>query len=193
MRDVEESVNVALGEPPGVARLETLVGDMGYCALEGLVELQTAGVRTPIPDPVGNRRVEKLSPEQRQALRAAKRTCRSASGRWLMQHRGEFCERSFVHVLDYGGARRTTLRGRENILKRYLIQAACLNLSILLRTTLGIGTVNRPGPPPPRYVPSFSWSSALGTGVACGAFDPDFSESYASLVSNSPAGRSSPR
>ena len=60
-----------------------------------------------------------------------------------MRHRGEFCERSFVHVLDDGGARRTTLRGRENILKRYLVQAACLNLSILLRHTLGIGTLKQ--------------------------------------------------
>jgi len=60
-----------------------------------------------------------------------------------MQHRGEFCERSFVHVLDYGGARRTTLRGRENILKRYFVQAACLNLSILLRHRFGLGTLKQ--------------------------------------------------
>jgi transposase len=143
VRAVEENLNAALGEPPGVARLETVVGDMGYCAVEALVELQNAGLRTAIPDPVRHRHVEKLPPEQRHALRAAKRTCASASGRWLMNHRGEFCERSFVHVLDYGGARRTTLRGRENILKRYLLQAACLNLSILLRATLGIGTLKQ--------------------------------------------------
>jgi hypothetical protein len=68
---------------------------------------------------------------------------RSRSGRWLMRHRGEFCERSFLHVLDYGGARRTTLRGRENVLKRYLVQAARLNLSILLRDMHGIGTLKR--------------------------------------------------
>ena len=143
VRDVEESVNAALGEPRGVARVETLVGDMGYCVLAALVALQTAAVRTVIPDPVRNRRLDKLPPDERQALRTAVRTCRSASGRWLMRHRGEFCERSFVHVLDYGGARRTTLRGRENILKRYLVQAACLNLSILLRHTLGVGTVKQ--------------------------------------------------
>jgi transposase len=143
VREVEEQVNGALGEPPGVARIETIVGDMGYCAVEALVELQDAGVRTAIPDPVRNRHVEKLPPEQRQALQAAERTCASASGRWLMNHRGEFGERTFVHVLDYGGARRTTLRGRENILKRYLVQAACLNLSILLRETLGIGTLKQ--------------------------------------------------
>jgi transposase len=143
VREVEENLNAALGEPRGVARVETLVGDMGYCVLDALVALQSAGVRTAIPDPVSRRRVEKLPLEQRHALRAATRTCRSASGRWLMRHRGEFCERSFVHVLDYGGARRTTLRGRDNILKRYLVQAACLNLSILLRETLGIGTLKQ--------------------------------------------------
>ena len=36
-------------------------------------------------------------------------------------------------------ARRTTLRGRVNIEKRYLIQAACTNLSLLMRTLTGIG------------------------------------------------------
>ena len=143
VRETEEGLNAALGEPPGVARIKTVVGDLGYCALDALVALQTAGVRTAIPDPVRNRQVAKLKPEQRQALRAAQRTCRSASGRALMRRRGEFAERSFVHVLDYGGARRTTLRGRENIKKRYLVQAACLNLSILLRRTLGIGTVKQ--------------------------------------------------
>jgi transposase len=143
VRQVEENLNAALSEPRRVARIATVVGDMGYCAVDALVELQTAGVRTAIPDPVKNRRLDKLPPEQRQALQTAKRTCRSASGRWLMQHRGEFAERSFVHVLDYGGARRTTLRGRENILKRYVVQAACLNLSILLRKTLCIGTVKQ--------------------------------------------------
>jgi hypothetical protein len=60
-----------------------------------------------------------------------------------MRRRGEFAERSFAHVLDSGGARRTTLRGRANISKRYLIQAACLNLSILLRQVTGLGTLKQ--------------------------------------------------
>ena len=53
------------------------------------------------------------------------------------------CERSFVHVLDYGGARRTTLRGWENIRKRYVIQAACANLALLLRHETGVGTLKQ--------------------------------------------------
>jgi hypothetical protein len=60
-----------------------------------------------------------------------------------MRRRGELCERSFVHVLDYGGGRRATLRGRENISKRYRIQAACGNLSLLLRQLTGIGTLKQ--------------------------------------------------
>jgi transposase len=62
------------------------------------------------------------------------------TGQALLARRGELLERTFQHVLDCGGARQTTLRGRENILKRYLIQAACANLSLLMRTLTGLGT-----------------------------------------------------
>ncbi len=60
-----------------------------------------------------------------------------------MRRRGELGERSFRHVLDYGGARRTTLRGRVNSWKRYLVQTACMNLSLLLRHTSGLGTLKQ--------------------------------------------------
>lgn len=139
--EAEQRVNVAGGDPP--ARVETVVADMGYCDAAELGTLQAVGIRTAIADPVRNRRVEKLTAEERRALRYAKRTTRSKSGRALMRRRGELCERSFVHVLDYGGARRTTLRGRENIFKRYLLQAACANLSLLLRHLSGIGTLKQ--------------------------------------------------
>lgn len=143
VRAAEEGLNAALDEPSGVARVESVTTDMGYCDLAELVVLQQVGIRTAIPDPVRNRKVENLPADQREALRSAQQTLSSQSGQWLMRHRGEFCERSFVHVLDYGGARCTTLRGQENILKRYLIQAACLNLSILLRHRGGIGTLKQ--------------------------------------------------
>ena len=143
VREVEEGLNQALDEPRGMARVQTMVGDLGYCSVEALVTLQAVGIRTAIPDPVSHRHMDRLPDDQRRALRTAQQTVRSCSGRWLMRHRGEFCERSFVHVLDYGGARRTTLRGRENILKRYFVQAACLNLSILLRAAFGIGTLKQ--------------------------------------------------
>ena len=49
-------------------------------------------------------------------------------------------ERSFAHVLDAGGARRTTLRGLENLNKRFKVTAAIYNLSQLMRKIWGVGT-----------------------------------------------------
>jgi len=143
VHEAEERVNTAAGDSPGVARVQTVVGDLAYCALPALVELQTAGVRTAIPDPVSKRERSRLPDDQRRALQLAQRTLTSQRGKELMRRRGEFSERSFRHVLDYGGARHTTLRGHENIFKRYLIQAACLNLSILLRHLGGPGTLKQ--------------------------------------------------
>ena len=57
-----------------------------------------------------------------------------------MRKRGEVVERSFAHVLERGGMRRTWLRGRENVHKRYLVHVAGYNLGILMRALLGAGT-----------------------------------------------------
>ena len=65
-----------------------------------------------------------------------------------MRKRGEVVERSFAHVLDRGGMRRTWLRGRENVHKRYLVHVAGYNLGILMRALLGAGT--------PKEVASFT-------------------------------------
>lgn len=60
-----------------------------------------------------------------------------------MKRRAEYVERSFAHVLESGGARKTTLRREPNVRKRYLIQAMSCNLSLLMRTLTGIGTVKQ--------------------------------------------------
>ena len=57
-----------------------------------------------------------------------------------MRKRGEMVERSFAHVLERGGMRRTWLRGRENVHKRYLLHVAGFNLGILMRALFGCGT-----------------------------------------------------
>ena len=54
--------------------------------------------------------------------------------------RAEIVERSFAHNLDRGGMRRTWLRGRENVHKRYLVHTAGHNLGILMRLLIGAGT-----------------------------------------------------
>ena len=59
-----------------------------------------------------------------------------------MRKRGEVVERSFAHVLERGGLRRTWLRGRENVRKRYLVHVTGYNLGILMRALFGAGTPN---------------------------------------------------
>ena len=57
-----------------------------------------------------------------------------------MRCRGERIERSFAHVYDTGGMRRTHLRGHTNILKRLLIHAGGFNLGLIMRQMIGFGT-----------------------------------------------------
>lgn len=54
-------------------------------------------------------------------------------GKQLSRQRSEMVERSFAHVCDTGGARRSWLRGEIDVSKRYLIAAAGRNLSRILR------------------------------------------------------------
>ena len=70
-------------------------------------------------------------------------TLQSEEGRELLRRRGEKVERSFRHLLDHGGARRTTLSGHEKIAKRMLISALGFNLSIHSWSVHGIGTVKQ--------------------------------------------------
>src|SRR6202035_4006515 len=58
----------------------------------------------------------------------------------LMRQSGERIERSFAHLYDTGGMRRTHLRGHTNILKRVLIHAGAFNLGLVMRHLIGVGT-----------------------------------------------------
>ena len=81
-----------------------------------------------------------MSAPLRKALHRAACAVKSQSGKALLRKRGMHLERSFEHLLDEGGLRRATLQGTENLTKRYKIAAACFNLSLLMRTLLGVGT-----------------------------------------------------
>ena len=56
-----------------------------------------------------------------------------------MRLRGERVERSFAHVCETGGARRTWIRGTEETSKYYTLRALAFNLGVLLRSICGIG------------------------------------------------------
>jgi transposase len=65
---------------------------------------------------------------------------RGDRGQRLLRRRGEYVERTFAHVYDTGGMRRTHLRGHPNILKRLLIHVCGFNLGLVMRHLIGIGT-----------------------------------------------------
>lgn len=120
---------------------ETLTADKGYFSLREIELLQELTIKTVISDPHrGRRRRDKLDAAQSQALARAQRSVQSKYGKRLLRKRGQHIERSFAHVLDAGGMRRSTLRGLENLNKRHQIAAACYNLSQLLRRLYGVGT-----------------------------------------------------
>ena len=87
-----------------------------------------------ISDPVRNRNLEKLTPAERAVVGQARRSAQSKSGKELLRRRGRHLERTFAHILDAGGARRTTLRGLVNLNKRFKLSAAIYNLSQLFST-----------------------------------------------------------
>ena len=78
--------------------------------------------------------------QAREAVYANRRRIRGTRGQRLLRWRAERVERSFAHLYDSGGMRRTHLRGRKNVLKRLLIHVGGFNLSLVLRQQLGAGT-----------------------------------------------------
>ena len=60
-------------------------------------------------------------------------------GKDLQKLRTELTERSFAHMYETGGMRRTHLKGQKNILKRLLFHAVGFNLALLIRKASGIG------------------------------------------------------
>jgi transposase len=140
-RVIEAVINVQEAQADPKALPETLTGDKGYFSLEEMGRLQALTLKTVISDPHrAQRRFDRLSSAQRQVLARAQRSVSSKYGRALLRQRGQHIERSFAHVLDAGGLRRTTLRGLENLNKRHQIAAACYNLSQLLPRLYGVGT-----------------------------------------------------
>jgi len=123
--------------------LEEVVADKGYHSGARLVDLREIGVRSYVPEPKRKRRHWPGKADEQAAVYANRRRIRGERGKQLLRRRGERVERSFAHVYDTGGMRRTHLRGHPNILKRLLIHVAAFNLSLILRQQLGVGTPRR--------------------------------------------------
>jgi transposase len=138
--EAQENINEVKDLPAGTMTIESATADKGYHAVPEMGFLQQEGIRTVISDPVRNRNLDKLTPAETKVVRKARRSAKSESGKELLKSRGKHLERPFAHILDAGGARRTTLRGLANLNKRFKFSAAVYNLSQLMRKLLGVGT-----------------------------------------------------
>jgi transposase len=138
--EAQQNINLATGNKLNTVTVQSATSDKGYYAVSELQALQREGIRTIMSDPIDNRRLDKLDTKQKRAVVGARRSVKSKSGKELLARRGMHIERSFAHILDCGGMRRTTLRGLENLNKRYKLAAAFYNLSQLMRKLFGFGT-----------------------------------------------------
>ena len=121
---------------------EEVVADKGYYKTETLSELEfSQGYRTYIAEPKfhGHRNWKNRSEEDQQATYNNRRRQKGDRGKALHRLRSELVERSFAHVCETGGARRSWLRGLTKIKKRYLLTAAAHNLGLILRVAFGLG------------------------------------------------------
>lgn len=133
------NLTAALGTD-GAASVE-VVADKGYHSRQGLKNLEDSPWKTRI--------AEKKRPDvsrwhgdvaARRAVYNNRARLLSGVARVAFKLRAELCERSFALVLDRGGMRRTWLRGRENVHKRYLLHVCGYNLGLIMRALFGHGT-----------------------------------------------------
>jgi transposase len=125
------------------ANIEEAVADKGYHKNETLADLEfTEGLRTyvAVPKQTHRRNWKNKPDEQRQAVTNNRRRTKGNRGRALQRWRSERVERSFAHVCETGGSRRTWLRGIEKVRKRYLMSAVARNLGLVMRRLFGFGT-----------------------------------------------------
>lgn len=130
--DAGERVN-----PQGPAEV---VLDKGYHSNSALMQLRDGGVRSYCSEPDRGRRNWKGKAEQKAAVYQNRRRIRGSRGKRLLRQRGERVERSFAHLYESGGMRRTHLRRHDNIVKRLLIHASAFNLGLVMRKLTRWGT-----------------------------------------------------
>jgi transposase len=143
LEDSLHQAQINLAEAGSDVEIVEAVADKGYHSNGTLAELhEHTTYRTYIPEPQlkHNRVWTDKPPEQKAAVYANRRRTRGAKGKKLQRLRSERTERTFAHVCETGGARRTWLTAIENVRKRYLMSAAAHNLGLLMRSLFRMGT-----------------------------------------------------
>jgi transposase len=121
--------------------IEEIVADKGYHAAGSIELADDLNFRTYIPEPKRPHRSRWTDkpPELQRAVVNNRRRLQRAKSRKLQKRRSERVERTFAHVCDTGGMRRSWLKKVVNVSKRYLLAAAAHNLGRILRKLFGVG------------------------------------------------------
>jgi len=124
------------------AEIRTVPADKGYHKTETLAWCRSFGIRTYIPERESKtkRQWADKPAEWQEAYYGNRRRVRGRRGKRLQRLRSEHVERSFAHVCETGGARRSWLGGVVDVGKRYLMYAAGHNLGVVMRKLFGVGT-----------------------------------------------------
>ena len=126
---------------PTAADPAELVADKGYHSRDGLKDLEDGAWKSRIAE----KKVKGVNrwrgdEEAQRAVYNNRARLRSGVAKEAFKLRAELVERSFALTLDRGGMRRSWLRGRENLHKRYLVHVAGYNLGLIMRILVGAGT-----------------------------------------------------
>lgn len=142
-----EAVAEQIAEPTGDDKfkvnakgVEELVADKGYHSGGVLLSARQSEVRSYIAEPDRGRRKWADKQEEQAAVYANRQRIGGHRGKQLLRRRGELVERTFAHAYETGALRRLYVRGKQNVQKRLLLQAAAFNLALLLRKMMGAGT-----------------------------------------------------
>jgi transposase len=144
LEDSLHSAQTNLTQAQSDITIEEVVADKGYHSTDLLDKLnQHTNYRSYIAEPkspTGKRNWKGVSVRKRKTVEANRRRNQRKKGKELQRSRSEKVERTFAHVLETGGARRTWLRGIEKVRKRYAISTAAHNLGVVMRKLFGFGT-----------------------------------------------------
>ena len=130
-----------LEDAGSAATIGAVVADKGYHAAATIELSTTLDIKTYIPEPKRPHQSDWTDKptEQRRAVVNNRRRVKRDKSKKLQRRRSEVVERTFAHICDTGGARRSWLRGFVNVAKRYLLAATAHNLGRILRRLTGIG------------------------------------------------------
>jgi len=132
---------INLDEAQSGTHIQEVAADKGYHAAHTLELCEWLGLRTYIPERKKKHRSRwsDKPPEYQCAVYANRRRVRRAKSKRLQRLRSELCERTFAHVCNRGGMRRSWVKGLAKLAKRYLIAVAAHNLGRILFKLFGIG------------------------------------------------------